>query len=143
MSVCLSVCLSAICKLAGLTVTPQQGSVVLPGNDTDPSAITILLCYVDEVQTPSPLSLILTTVEWTLPSGSVVTRFDIDERFSIFFDEGLDSQFPGRLASGLLIERLSYADAGVYTCHAEESGMRDSATTELQLQGTILNVIQQ
>lgn len=92
----------------------------------------------DEVQTPSPLNLVLTTVEWTLPSGYVVTRSTIEDRFSIFFSEGLDSQFPGRLASSLLIERLSSDDAGVYTCHAEERDTRDSATMELQLQGTIL-----
>ena len=69
-----------------------------------------------------------------MPSGYVVNRFKKEERFSIFYWP-TDVRFPSRHSSILFIQKLSYADAGVYSCYVSENDISDSDSVELQLQG--------
>ena len=119
---------------AGVNTTRQQSTVVLPGSNNNLLSTATLQCNVEGVQNP------LATVEWTLPSGYVVNRFKKEERFSIFYWP--DFRFPNRHSSILSIEKLSYADAGMYSCYVSENGISDSDSIELQLQGMYIAVCQ-
>ena len=87
-----------------------------------------LICVI----TPSNLTI---ASRWNLPNGNIVTE-DTTGRFIVYQGPG-----GGRLDVLLLIDQLSYQDAGVYTCEVMDLDptIPDAswipATVELQLNG--------
>ena len=109
-----------------------ESTVILPGSDGSVQSSLFLPCVIE----PAPLQSIFAPFRWVLPDGPAVGAFSVEERFAVLSNP----VFEGTVASLqaiLLIERLSYLDAGSYICEYDDvNGETLSATVELILEGT-------
>ena len=119
---------------AELTIEPDRPFLVIPSFNANLTPVTFLLCVV----TPALNSL----TRWILPNGTII-NFGDDSNLRIFASQGFNSMNSTALNTILLIQNISYEDAGTYTCEARN--MSDSTTpipwysakVELQLLGML------
>ena len=117
---------------AELSIVPAISPLVIPSFRTNLAPDTFLVCAV----TP-PLNLF---TRWTLPSGTVTVFRDAnDPRFIMSLANNVNGT---AFITILLIQNMTYEDAGTYTCEARNTSDTTtptvwySATVELQLLGT-------
>ena len=123
--------------LAGTSVTVAENIVILPDSTGNVQSTLSLLCLIE----PAPAALIPAPFQWVLPSGATVNPFGLDERFAILVNPVFEGAVVN-LQAILLIEQLSYLDAGAYICEFDdENGETLSATVELILEGKYTQVI--
>ena len=115
------------------SLQPVAATKVLPDDDIGLNHFTILMCMFEP---PSEI----VEARWVLPNGDILDENTESERFVVDTDEGRNAT---RLETMLMINKLSYRDAGVYTCEAKHSTEPESqwlsATIELELKGTQLH----
>lgn len=115
-----------------ISLRPESAVKVLPGDDSQLNSFTFIICAIEPVN-------ISVDTRWVLPSGKIISRAQ-EGRFLVSRGEAALRNGETSLSSLLLIQNLSYHDAGIYTCEVRSTSMCEqdwptSATVELQLQG--------
>ena len=120
---------------AELTLAPDRPVVVEPPPSIPPNTITFLACIVG----PPGISLDEYDTQWIRPEGQIIPedpdvgKFRADKGGKA---EGNNVTIP---ITQLLIQMLSYQDAGVYRCEVRNASLPGSpwipASVELQLRG--------
>ena len=105
--------------------------MVLPDSE-GVHTFVFLFCYVDPAPAPSQL----TSHRWILPSGEVVSDGSSGERHtaSVAATTGPNGTTQQQRLT-LLIEKLTYSDAGTYVCEFDDNGQTMRASTDLVLEG--------
>ena len=125
-SECAHLVLCNCCSHSELTLQPEAQVKTLPEDVGQLNSFTFLLCNI----LPANASVIS---RWILPNGDVIS-----DRAGRFITAQGDT--PTGFSSLLVIQELSYRDAGYYTCEVVPTdecscSFPPSATTEVQLLG--------
>jgi len=132
-----------MCSLFAETITslqPLTAVTVVPGPLLNNLFTFIFLTCIPE---PTTLTTSDFVSHWTIPSGQTFTFSQVNppsfERFRVTQGNVPTGEGP-RQATLLLIQSLTYQDAGNYTCEARDSSAPAQspwflATAELQLEG--------
>lgn len=117
-----------------VTIFPIDDAVVkIPSENRSLSPSVIFRCGLEPTSLVPQVNY---TTRWTTPEGEIVNS----TRDNFLLIEGIISQFPGTL---LLIQQISYLDAGKYTCEGIGTITNDtsswaSASIELQLDSKLM-----
>ena len=105
-----------------------------PGDGRDPSSFVVIVCNVEPINATVP-------TRWVMPHGEIISQSYGRYRIG----QGVNGN--GVWSTILAVQNVSYRDAGHYTCEVVPSSISRSqcecvdfpfsATTELQLQGSI------
>ena len=113
-----------------ISIFPNRSPVILP--DLSLTSSIDLAC----VLTPTTLILQGYRARWITPAGEIIVS--TNSRYGTYTGGILDTQQIPRPSTLLLIQKLSYQDAGLYICEGQRANTSDasvwvSATVELRL----------